>query len=355
MKYVVSIITFLVFLSLGFAQEDEFFVPTSSIGGYGELHYNMNKTGDDDYSKTLDFHRFVLFFSNAWTEKWSFKAELELEHNYVKNGQGELELEQAYVNYHSNNFGFQAGVLLPSVGIINEHHEPPLFFGVERPDYSKYIVPTTWFGNGAAIYGSFADFNVKLTLLEGLDGDGIDKKYAEGIRGGRMKGYKADATELVKNIRVSYEGVPNLKLSGSLTNNNAVFSDTVRPAIGVNMVELNGRLNWNNIISSFEYGQIGFTNHSVEKASGYYIDLGYDVARILDVDGNIIPWVRYTSLDLAQGHIKQDEKSYAKFMAGLTYKPISEVAFKLDYGVKTYADESLDKVTQVNLGVGYNF
>ena len=34
------------------------------------------------------------------------------------NGEVWIELEQAYVNYHSEYFGFQAGVLLPTVYII---------------------------------------------------------------------------------------------------------------------------------------------------------------------------------------------------------------------------------------------
>ena len=40
--------------------EDEFFEPTTSIGGYGELHYDMKKTDDfDNEIGKLDFHRFI--------------------------------------------------------------------------------------------------------------------------------------------------------------------------------------------------------------------------------------------------------------------------------------------------------
>ena len=151
--------------------ESSFFQEASTIGGYGEMHYNQSIDSDGNSSAVLDFHRFIIFYSHAWTENWSFKSEVEIEHNYVKNGQGELELEQAFVDYHhSDSFGFQVGVLLPSVGLLNENHDPPLFFGVERPNYSKYIIPTTWFGNGAAIYGSVRGFDYRVVLMEGLDG-----------------------------------------------------------------------------------------------------------------------------------------------------------------------------------------
>ena len=103
--------------------QDDFFEPGYSIGGYGELHYNRAQTGDNEAMTTLDFHRFIIYYGYNWTEKWSFKSEVELEHNFVADGEGELELEQAYVNYHTDKFGFQAGVILPSVGLINEYHE----------------------------------------------------------------------------------------------------------------------------------------------------------------------------------------------------------------------------------------
>jgi len=153
-----------------FAQDD-FFEPGYSIGGYGELHYNQSKTGEEDPTKKLDFHRFIIYYGYNWTEKWSFKSEVELEHNFVKDGQGELELEQAFVNYHTDKFGIQTGVLLPSVGIINEYHEPPLFVSVERPEYSKYVIPTTWFGNGFAAYGNVAGINWRFVLLEDMEGE----------------------------------------------------------------------------------------------------------------------------------------------------------------------------------------
>ena len=170
--------------------QDEFFQPGSSIGGYGELHWNKANDADGNQNKnTMDFHRFIVYYGYNWTEKWSFKSEVELEHNNVIIGdaEGELELEQAYVNYHAGNWGFQGGVILPTAGLLNEYHEPPLFLSVERPNYSKYIIPTTWFGNGFAFYGNYSDFNFRLAIMEDLEGENIS---SSGIRDGRGKGFK---------------------------------------------------------------------------------------------------------------------------------------------------------------------
>jgi len=354
MKTVINWNLCLIF-SLGFAYSQiDYFDPITSIGGYGEMHYNNSKSENEKSTKTIDFHRFVLFFSHSWTEEWSFKSELELEHNLVQEGQGELELEQAYVNYYNDGFGFQAGVILPSVGILNENHEPVLFLSVERPDYAKYILPTTWFGNGAAAYGKFLSFDIKAVVMEGLNGDKIIDKWNQGIRGGRQKGYKANAENPVYNFAVNYTGFKNIKLGGSFTSTEAVVSQE-QNNIPLQLAEFHFSFNKGNLLAVFEAGKINFTDHSVKSSSGYYLDFGYNVARIFKLNGNLIPWIRWTGLNPAQGNPEQKNEEYNKRMAGLTYKPIPNVVFKIDYGIQAWAEDSKTSKKTLNLGVGYHF
>lgn len=349
-----GILLIVITANLNIAQ-DEFFEPGYSIGGYGELHYNSSKTGDKDPSKKMDFHRFIIYYGYNWTEKWSFKSEVELEHNYVKDGNGELELEQAFVNYHSDKFGFQVGVILPSAGLINEFHEPPLFLSVERPEYSKYIIPTTWFGNGVAVYGQSNGFAWKAVIHEGLNGDGIAEKWSQGIRGGRQKGYKANAEELLYNGRIAYTGLPGLRVGGSFSKTEALRSEEGTQPIGVTLIETHAKYDANGIMAIAEWGNIKYTDHSAKSSTGYYMDLGYDIGRLLNLEGKLYPWFRITDINAGKGHESENEKHYKKTMFGLTYKPINQIAFKLDYATKTYTDKSKDKVNLINLGVGYNF
>ena len=82
---------FILFFTLIYA-DDDFFEPGYSIGGYGELHWNKAKDQDGNSTKNnMDFHRFIIYYGYNWTENWSFKSEVELEHNYVSDGEGELE------------------------------------------------------------------------------------------------------------------------------------------------------------------------------------------------------------------------------------------------------------------------
>ena len=335
--------------------QDEFFEPGFMVGGYGELHYNSAKLGEADASKIMDFHRFIIYYGYNWTEKWSFKSEVELEHNYVKDGDGEIELEQAFVNYHTDKFGFQAGVILPSVGLLNDFHEPPLFLSVERPEYSKYIIPTTWFGNGVALYGQSGGFSWKAVIHEGLNGDGIASMWSQGIRGGRQKGYKSNAKELLYNGRIAYTGVPGLRVGGSYSTTKALRSEEGAKPIGVSLMETHVKYDANGIMAVAEWGNISFTDHSVKSSTGYYVDLGYDIGRMLNLKGKLYSWIRMTDINPGVGHDSEEGMHYSKIMFGLTYKPINEIAFKLDYSTKTYSEKEADKVTLVNLGVGYNF
>ena len=121
--------------------------PATKLGGYGELHVNMLEnqlTGEE--SNILDLHRFVLFLQHDFTDRLRFNAELEIEHALSGgDAPGEVELEQAYIEYDwAQRHSLKAGVFLVPVGILNETHEPPTFYGVERNPVEKNIIPTTW-------------------------------------------------------------------------------------------------------------------------------------------------------------------------------------------------------------------
>lgn len=339
--------------SIIFAQ-DEFFEPHTTIGGYGELHYNLVDSDQNPATQKLDFHRFVMFYSHAWTEKWAIKAEVELEHNFVAEGQGELELEQASINYHhSDAFGLQVGVLLPAVGLLNEYHEPPVFLSVERPDYSKYIIQTTWFGNGAAIFGKSKGFEYKFTVMEGLNGNGISAK--SGIRGARQKGYKANAQELLYSGRLNYTALPGILAGLSFTTTKAMHSTADIP---LSLFELHAQVQKRNVLVNFEWGNINYDKGDLQKSSGYYFDLGYDLAAKLNFSGAIIPWLRISDYNTAaatrSGGDSEKAWQYAKWLIGLTIKPIDEVVFKFDYGIKKNELTNLEQKL-FNFGAGYMF
>ena len=89
------------------------------LGGYAEMHYNAPEEG----TTQLDFHRFVLAVSKPIGDWIYFNAEIELEHGLVKDGDGELELEQDCLDFFlGSGLSARAGVILAPVGIVNPRH-----------------------------------------------------------------------------------------------------------------------------------------------------------------------------------------------------------------------------------------
>ena len=351
---------------------DEFVEYGPSFGGYGEMHYNVEK-------EELDFHRFVLFFNNQFDDNWSLKSEMELEHNMVgADYEGELELEQAFINYHSDMFGFKGGVLLMPAGIINEYHEPPTFLSVERPDYHKYIIPTTWFGNGFQFYGNVpGGLHWSVTLFEDMKGEGIgylgSEKYA--IRSARGKGENATTQDWTKNLKLGWSGM-GMKVGVSTTMNDSPIDGGVHSGtVGFDLTELNFAYNDNNFHVVFETATIGydwdnatidFTDADLREhleleagdpdptiddmqtsASGMYLDLGYDIGSLFGA--KLVPWVRtsvYTHDD------NDATKETTQTMYGLSYWPHDNVTIKMEMGT---SEKNGTESDIFNIGVGYMF
>ena len=133
----------------------------TSIGGYGELHY---EGGSRDL---LDFHRFVLFVGHEFNNRIRFFSEIELEHAWSGEGRpGEVELEQAYLQIDlSDQHRLNAGVMLIPSGFLNEIHEPPTFYGVERNPVETAIIPTTWWEGGIGLSGNFGASGIAYNLM----------------------------------------------------------------------------------------------------------------------------------------------------------------------------------------------
>ena len=329
--------------------QDEFFEPTTSIGGYGELHLN-NKTISNKSSNKLDFHRFIVFVSHSFSEKWVFKSEVELEHNLVGENKGELELEQAFIDYHFKDYlGFQAGVLLISAGIVNEYHEPPTFFGVERPEYHKYVIPTTWFGNGVALYGIYKGIDYKLTVTEGLNSDKFSAK--NGIRDGRLKGFKANANEPLYNIRVNYLNLQNLLIGASFTYNNATGDSTNIP---FSLSEIHFKTNINSFYFIGELGTIRYNSGNLKSSTGYYVDAGYNLKNLLEIDWDFVTFVRYTHYNINRETIgNSNSNETKKWMIGISIKPLDQIVLKADFAERTIGKSMSEKL--LNIGIGYMF
>ncbi|MDX2464885.1 MAG: porin, partial [Porticoccus sp.] len=222
----------------------------TTIGGYGEMHYN-NLTSDNssESKEEFDLHRFVVFFGHQFNDDLRLFSELEVEHNVAGDGKnGEVEIEQAYIEWdYAENHRAKAGVFLIPVGIINETHEPETFYGVERNPIEKDIIPATWWEGGAMFSGEIAEgFSYDAGIHSGLfiNPDPDPSKANDGkskIRDGRQKVSEAEGDDLAYTARIKYTGMPGLELAATLQHQTDVWqgeSFAGEDSADANLVEL---------------------------------------------------------------------------------------------------------------------
>ena len=202
----------------------------TSIGGYGEVHYN--NTSGPDSPGIINVARFVIFLSHQFNEKIAFRSELEVEDTKVEAGHdnaGEVSVEQVYLDYQlSSAATVRAGLLLAPIGIINETHEPTTFNGVDRPAFDNDVIPTTWRDLGVGMVGNLGSsgLSYRVYLLNGLVASGFTAD--EGIREGRQEGQLASFANPSLTGRLEWAR-PGLRIGGSFWYGGSANQD---PALG---------------------------------------------------------------------------------------------------------------------------
>lgn len=170
--------------------------PATTVNGYGEFNYNNYKS--DTRPTQADLRRFVVGFHHRFDERLTFHSEVEFEHAVVsRDDEGEAEIEQAWVNYKfSDAVSVKGGLFLIPLGILNETHEPPTYYGVERNEVETRIIPTTWRELGVGMHGLVAGgLRYDVGITTGFDSGKLDDPSV-GVRSAHQEGQLANAHDL---------------------------------------------------------------------------------------------------------------------------------------------------------------
>ena len=323
----------------------------TQIGGYGELHYN-----NLDSKKEIDFHRFVLFFGHQFTDRLRLFSELELEHSVSGDDQnGELELEQAYIEYDiTQNQHVKGGVFLLPVGILNQTHEPPTFYGVERNPVEKNIIPSTWWAGGIEFTGEvFPDaipgFSYALSVHEGLDTNAGDN-YA--VRKGRQKTSEADANDLASTAQIKWTGIPGVELAAAIQYQQDVTQGNDPTAGDAWLYEAHadiqrGAFGLRALYAMWDLDGSGPKAIGADEQTGFYIEPSYRISPEWGV------FARYNQWDNQAGSNGNDTEK-KQYNAGVNYWPHPDVVLKAD--AQQQDNEGTSKNDNgFNLGIGYQF
>ena len=241
----------------------------TTIAGYGELHYNSLSAEDPSYDvDEIDFHRFVLFFGHEFNDKTRFYSEFELEHALAGDGKpGEVELEQAFIEFDlKQDLYAKAGLFLIPVGILNETHEPPTFYGVERNSVENIIIPSTWWEAGAGMNGRWGSgWNWDLALTSGL-AIPTTGSNAFRVRSGRQKVAEALASDGAITGRLRYLGIPGLQAAVTMQYQ---FDPSQEANDGLDdgtLVSFHGIWNWKLVQLRALWAQWNFNGELIELA-----------------------------------------------------------------------------------------
>jgi len=354
------------------AEELHHAVSPLHIGAYGEHHFNGVEGIDGEIS---DVHRFVIGIGYTFADWIQFSSELEVEHAYVNDDNGEVALEQFLVDFQiARPFNIRVGRTLTPASNVNVYHEPPVFNGVERPMVDKYIVPSTWSTDGIGAFGHLGSkVRYQVFVGNGLDASGFSA--SDGIRGGRMKerpGMTDPAFMGRVDVNLSSRGAIGMtKLGvfgykGGANNGNKASNPDLDVDVTMISSDVSTSILFLELKGFVAMGMISNADLLTDVADEIF---GYSIEGAVDVlprtwkrgkleDSQFYLFSRYEAYDTQYtmpADVKPD-KSYNRtaITSGITFLPVPKLAVKADYVILDDATDN-DLANGFNFGVGWMF
>lgn len=373
------------------------------VHGYGELHFNHRPQADGGRTR-IDQHRFVIGVHALLTDWIHLNAEIDFEH-----AAQELEFEMAYLDFLLDpKINARAGVMLLPVGFLNEFHEPNLFWSVERPEFHNKIIPTTWSGAGAGIFGTPMDgVNYRLYAVNsvqsvrqagfstgggsgGSGGEGGRFRSSSGIRSGRQQINELIAEDFAAVGRLELTKLfPGFQLGFSFYTGNTTH-DLLPGDEGGFILLLEGdvKYRWKwfdmnasvanididdaNALNAFCTAQNTITAGTCtpdigDNIFGWNVQAGVHLPQLLGMNTShdLVPWFMFEHIrpqdTVPTSTAQTPGVNFDVYSFGLAYLPIPEVAIKADFqhfifeNANFAAGKNGRSKDQFNLGIAYMY
>ena len=391
------------------------------LGAYGELKFGtlQNPDHNGQWQTGFDAARLVLLPTYQFTDSIIFNAEIEFEHAGIgvdadDKLAGTAEIEQLYIDFKiSPYFNLRSpGIDLVPVGYINQHHEPTLFYSVNRPELANRLVPTTWAPPATGFYGKILDdLGYQVQFSSSLEdfGSGFDARtdgntpapfptgYAPGIDGKNALSFakppRGDFRQLSNAIatavRLNYTPpiIPGLAGNSSVyftpnTTPRNAYSDTGTPLHHSNLTLIDSELRYRMPGTGFEargeYVQVFFGNPGSLRANndsdptnnvgrtmwGISGEVAYHfpIGRFLGSAWEAVPFYRYTYENLQTGGFSGTDANtpigagQLQFHTmGVAVYPTPQLVLKLTYEKVIDREHGGAKSDSVLGGVGFHF
>jgi len=308
------------------------------LTGYGELHFNHLDSGN-----TVDLTRFVIGFNHDFTDSIRLVSELEVEHAVSSaDDEGEVAMEQAYLEFGLNPHNrLKAGLFLLPVGLLNESHEPPTFYGVNRNPVESEIIPTTWREAGVMWTHQQGAWRYDLGVHTGFKADA-----SYNIADAHQEAMEATANNAAATARLRYVGIHGLTLGASVDYQSDINQGLVNGSGPATLAEAHAVWTTGPWTVKALYGNWNISGDAAaalnkDQQSGYYLEGSYRLNRQFGL------FTRYSEWDTGGF----GETAVSQSQVGFNYWPIDQVVVKFDLQKQGKAGAN----DGFNLGIGYMF
>jgi hypothetical protein len=304
------------------------------LWGYGEVYYTHPLRVPSETQ--ADLARAVFGIGYQFDSKMEFNSEYEVEHAVASASDvGEFEVEQFYVDRElTDRLTARAGLMLMPFGLLNEHHEPTNFYGVQRNFVETLIIPSTWREGGFSLRGDTASgfgWNVGVTTGFALSKWNFAPEFplyhtaleledsnSAPLQATHQELALANAQNLSEYVALSYFGSPGLTVGGAFFSGNAVkvpapLSAPIPGGERVTLWETHARWTPARFDLSALYAHGAISNLALANAAnpgspnpipssfyGYYLQAAYEAWQ--HGDYRLVPFVRWEHYNLGASY-----------------------------------------------------
>ncbi len=353
----------------------------TSLWGYGQLDYNRPTARAADTQ--ADLTRAVIGFNHVFDDATRVYGEIEWEHAVASStDQGESEIEQLYVEHAlAPSYGVRVGLMLVPLGLLNEHHEPSNFYGVERNFVEQAIIPTTWREGGVAAYGSSdagLDWNVGIGTGPNLGAwdPTSDEGRASPLGSIHQELQLARARDPSVYAAANWRGVPGLTVGGGVFTGKIGQGDTTLPVDSSRLLLGEAHVRWQpgpfDFSALYTRGTIShtadlnlvFLGQPTPVPKAFWGGYTQGAWRALEWgnESSLVPFARYELFNTGAAYAAQPYglgtpplPTERVWTVGANYYLNPNIVFKIDYQNFKYDDLALGYGNRFDLGLGYQF
>ncbi len=374
-----------------------------SLSGYGVVnYYNFGKYDTDlNIKDKFDAERLNLYLGYQFSDKISFKSEIEFEHGgtgstieldtqeefgeyeqEIEAG-GEVKIEQIFVDIKIiPQFNVRLGRMKLHFNLAQDIDRPTRYFTTHRQEMENEILPLGWYENGIQFYGNFWNDRLKyeFSVTNGLDATGFSSRGW--IKDGYQTRFEMSVGEsLAYTARLDYKfGKDKYTYAGiaAYINNTApnrpkndldvdAYATIYEGHISYNegplrfqSVVLYGNLQNSDIISRKNAAlsnNLGVKRTPVgQKTLGYSTEIGYNILHILHPTSNqqLYPFARYEYYDTMYETkgvvVKKPRWERSVFTGGINWFVHPQIVIKAQYQTRTLGSIHYDPVTSISTG-----